>query len=75
MILFNEYKDNKIINIAMFIINAKGKYEYFDFTKFNSDEDMYLKLWYILYGVKIEKDETSSLQDIVDFVNGDKFLI
>ena len=59
----------------MFIFDIKNGYTYFDMSKFNSDEEMYTKLWEELYNITISKEEKNTVQDIVDYINSDIFLI
>ena len=59
----------------MFIFNSKEGYTFFDMSKFNSDEEMYTNLWEQLYDVTISKEEKNTLEDIVDYINNDIFLI
>jgi len=59
----------------MFIFNKEQGYIFFDTSKFNSDEEMYEKLWNEMYNVTISKEEENTVQDIVDYINNDIFLI
>jgi hypothetical protein len=59
----------------MFIMNYKGEIINFDMSKFNNDEEMYRTMWKILYNIDIPKNDKDFLEDIVDYVNGEKLLV
>tara|TARA_B100001063_G_C16767564_1_gene559600 strand:+ start:85 stop:255 length:171 start_codon:yes stop_codon:yes gene_type:complete len=52
-----------------------GDIVFFDMSKFNNDEEMYETLWKLLYNVDIPKEDKDFLEDIVEYVNGDKLLV
>lgn len=59
----------------MFIFNKEQGYIFFDMSKFNSDGEMYERLWYHMYNVTISKEEENTVQNVVDYINNDIFLI
>ena len=59
----------------MYIMTKEGKVIYFDVTKFNSDNEMYTTLWKVLYGIDLPTQEVSLLDDIIDYVNGEKSFV
>jgi len=59
----------------MFIMNYNGEIINFDVSKFNNDKEMYITMWKILYNIDIPKNEKDFLEDIVDYVNGEKLLV
>ena len=59
----------------MFIMDYKGEIINFDMSKFNNDEEMYRTMWKILYNIDIPKNDKDFLEDIVDYVNGEKLLV
>jgi len=59
----------------MFIMDYKGEIVNFDMSKFNNDEEMYRTMWKILYNIDIPKNDKDFLEDIVDYVNGEKLLV
>lgn len=59
----------------MFIMDYKGEIVNFDMSKFNNDEEMYRTMWKILYNIDIPKNDKNFLEDIVDYVNGEKLLV
>ncbi len=59
----------------MFIMDYKGEIINFDMSKFNNDEEMYRTMWKILYNIDIPKNDKNFLEDIVDYVNGEKLLV
>lgn len=56
-------------------MTKEGKIIYFDVTKFNSDNEMYERLWKLLYNIDLPKEEVHFLDDIVDYVNGEKSFV
>ena len=59
----------------MYIMTYLGDIVFFDMSKFNNDEKMYETLWKLLYNVDIPKEDKDFLEDIVEYVNGDKLLV
>ena len=59
----------------MYIMTYLGDIVFFDMSKFNNDEEMYTTLWKLLYNVDIPKEDKDFLEDIVEYVNGDKLLV
>ncbi len=59
----------------MYIMTYLGDIVFFDMSKFNNDEEMYETLWKLLYNVDIPKEDKDFLEDIVEYVNGDKLLV
>ena len=59
----------------MFIMDYKGEIVNFDMSKFNNDKEMYRTMWKILYNIDIPKNDKDFLEDIVDYVNGEKLLV
>jgi len=56
-------------------MDYKGEIVNFDMSKFNNDEEMYRTMWKILYNIDIPKNDKNFLEDIVDYVNGEKLLV
>ena len=56
-------------------MSYEGEMVFFDLSKFNQDEEMYISLWKILYNIEIPKNDKDFLNSIVDYVNGEKILV
>ena len=59
----------------MYIMSYEGEIVFFDLSKFNQDEEMYISLWKILYNIEIPKNDKDFLNSIVEYVNGEKILV
>ena len=56
-------------------MNYKGEMVYFDMSKFNNEQEMYHKLWKLMYNIDVPKKEKNFMKSIVDYVNGEKLLV
>ena len=57
----------------MYLRNHKGKIVFIDEKKYNSERKLYIEIWKIKYNIDIAKK--SSLQDILDYIDGEKMFV
>ena len=57
----------------MIVRNYKGKLVVIDETKFSSERELYITLWKIKYNIDIAKKY--EIQDILDYVDGEKMFV
>ena len=50
-----------------------GKLVEFDEKKYNSDKEKYTKMWKEKYNVELPKENTISVEHVVNYISGKKF--
>tara|TARA_B100001093_G_C26856893_1_gene1027886 strand:- start:3691 stop:3864 length:174 start_codon:yes stop_codon:yes gene_type:complete len=57
----------------MYLRNFKGKLVYIDEKKYTNERDLYIAIWKIRYNIDIAK--TTSINNILDYVDGEKLFV
>ena len=57
----------------MWIRNYKGKLVFLDENKFSSEKEFYIELWKLKYNIDIAKK--SDMEDILDYIDGEKLFV